>query len=50
MMSWVSFEERMGEYSEIAQIRKRDREAIEIEIFQAENRIRELKIEQDALN
>mgnify|MGYP003648058893 CR=1 FL=1 len=50
MMSWVSFEERMGEYSEIAQIRKRDREAIEIEIFQAENRIRELKIEQDGLN
>ena len=50
MMSWVSFEERMGEYSEIAQIRKRDREAIEIEIFQAENLIRELKIEQDGLN
>lgn len=50
MMSWVSFEERMGEYSEIAQIRKRDKEAVEIEIFQAENRIRELKIEHERLN
>ena len=50
MMSWISFEERMGEYSEIAQIRKRDKEAVEIEIFQAENRIRELKIEHERLN
>ena len=50
MMSWISFEETMGEYSEIAQIRKRDKEAVEIEIFQAENRIRELKIEHERLN
>lgn len=50
MMSWISFEERMGEYSEIAQIRKRDKEAVEIEIFKAENRIRELKIEHERLN